>query len=134
MALPFETEGTILTQENADHINKRHVLKPENGERTAKFDSQINIVDLLKTVSELTWEENSKDVYILQEGWKPWHGHFRLFAFNLNRQIGVDPDDFPAKHIAVYYSEKVPGEKWEIITAFPFNFAYYAKFQGFKHR
>ena len=27
MASPFETEGTFLTQEQADHINERHVLR-----------------------------------------------------------------------------------------------------------
>ena len=26
MASPFETEGTFLTQEQADHINERHVF------------------------------------------------------------------------------------------------------------
>ena len=111
MALPFESEGAILTQENADHITKRHVLKAENGERRATFDSQINIVDLLKTVSELTWDENNEDVCIIQEGWKQNHGHFRLFVFNLHRRIGVDPDGFPANHVAVYYAEKGAGRE-----------------------
>lgn len=133
MALPFETEGTFLTQEQADHINERHVSKHENV-RASKFNRQIDIVYLLKTVSELTWEENNEDVCMLQEGWKQNHGHFRLFVFKLKQQIGVDPDGFPAKHLAVYYSEKVPGEKWKIITAYPFNFAYYGKFLAWKNR
>ena len=133
MALPFETEGTFLTQEQADHINERHVSKHENV-RASKFNRKIDIVYLLKTVSELTWEENNEDVCMLQEGWKQNHGHFRLFVFKLKQQIGVDPDGFPAKHLAVYYSEKVPGEKWKIITAYPFNFAYYGKFLAWKNR
>ena len=133
MALPFETEGTFLTQEQADHINERHVSKHENV-RASKFNRQIDIVYLLKTVSELTWEENNEDVCMLQEGWKQNHGHFRLFVFKLKQQIGVDPDGFPAKHLAVYYSEKVPGEKWKIITAYPLNFAYYGKFLAWKNR
>ena len=29
MASPFETKGTFLMQEQADHINERHVLKHE---------------------------------------------------------------------------------------------------------
>ena len=133
MALPFETEGTFLTQEQADHINERHFSKHENV-TTSKFNMQIDLLDLLKTVSELTWEENNEDVCILQEGWKQNHGHFRLFVFHLQQQIGVDPDGFPVKHLAVYYSEKVPGEKWEIITAYPFNFAHYGKFLAWKNR
>ena len=55
MASPFETEGTFLTQEQADHINERHVFKNEHL-RASKFESQIDLVDLLKAVSELTWE------------------------------------------------------------------------------
>ena len=55
MASPFETEGTFLTQEQADHINERHVLKHEHV-RASKFESQIDLVDLLKTVSE-PWED-----------------------------------------------------------------------------
>ena len=88
MASPFETEGTFLTQEQADHINERHVLKHEHV-RASKFESQIDLVDLLKTVSELTWEENSEDVSVIHEGWNEYHGHFYLFVFKLNRQIGV---------------------------------------------
>ena len=131
MASPFETEGTFLTQEQADHINERHVLKHEHV-RASKLESQIDLVDLLKTVSELTWEENSEDMSVIHEGWNEYH--FYLFVFKLNRQIGADPDDFPAKHLAVYYSEKVPGEKWQIISAYPFNFAYHSKFLSRKSR
>ena len=134
MASPFETEGTFLTQEQADHINERHVLKHEHV-RASKFESQIDLVDLLKTVSELTWEENSEDVSVVHEGWNEYHGHFYLFLFKLNQQIGADPDGFPAKHLAVYYSEKVPSEKWQMIfSTYPFNFAYHSKFLSRKNR
>ena len=57
MASPFETEGSFLTQEQADHINERHVFKKEHV-RTSKFGLQFDLVDMLKNVSELTWEEN----------------------------------------------------------------------------
>ena len=30
MALPFETEGAFLTQEQADHINERHVSRDKH--------------------------------------------------------------------------------------------------------
>ena len=132
MASPFETEGTFLTQEQADHINERHVFKNEHL-RASKFESQIDLVDLLKAVSELTWEHH-EDVSAIHEGWNEYHGRFYLFVFKLNRQIGTDPEGFPAKHIAVYYSEKVPGEKWQIISAYPFNFAYYCQFLSRKNR
>ena len=133
MALPFETDGTFLTQEQADHINERHVSKDQNV-KASKFDSQIDLVNLLQTVSELTWEQESEDVSVIREGWNEYHGHFYLFVFNINQQIGVDPEGFPAKHIAVYYSEKVPGEKWQIISAYPFNWAFYSQFLSRKNR
>ena len=123
MASPFETEGTFLTQEQADHINERHVSKNEH----------LRAFDLLKAVSELTWEHH-EDVSVIHEGWNEYHGRFYLFVFKLNQQIGTDPEGFPAKHIAVYYSEKVPGEKWQIISAYPFKFAYYSQFLSRKNR
>ena len=132
MASPFETEGTFLTQEQADHINERHVSKNEHL-RASKFESQIDLVDLLKAVSELTWEHH-EDVSVIHEGWNEYHGRFYLFVFKLNWQIGTDAEGFPAKHIAVYYSEKVPGEKWQIISAYPFKFAYYSQFLSRKNR
>ena len=133
MASPFETEGTFLTQEQADHINERHVSKKEHV-KTSKFKSDFDLVDLLKNLSKLTWERNNEDVWIVNEGWKEGHGRFYLFVFKLNEQIGVDPEGFPARHIAVYYSEKVPGEKWQIISAYPFNWAFYSQFLSRKNR
>ena len=124
---PFETEGAFLTQQQADHINERHVFRQEHV-RTSLFSSNVNLVDLLKDVSELTWEEDNENVTLLDEGWKEWHGLFYLFVFKVNNQIGKDPYGFPADHIAVYYSEKIPSEKWEIITAYPFTRGYYKQF------
>lgn len=51
---------------------------------------------MLKNVSELTLEENSEDAVLLDEGWKECQGHFYLFMFKVNKQIGVDPEGFPA--------------------------------------
>ena len=133
MASAFETEGAFLTQEQADHINERHVFRKEHV-KTSLFSSHLNLVDLLKDVSELTWEKDDENVTLLDEGWKEWHGHFYLFVFKVNKQIGVDPEGFPAKHIAVYYSEKVAGEKWKIISAYPFTFTYHSQFLSRKYR
>ena len=130
---PFETEGAFLTQQQADHINERHVFRQEHG-KTSLFSSCVNLVDLLKDVSELTWDKDNEDVTLLSEGWKDWHGQFYLFVFQVYKQIGADPEGFPAHHIAVYYSEKNPGEKWEIITAYPFTRGYYKQFLFKKNR
>ena len=86
MASPFETEGTFLTQEQADHINERHVFKKEHV-KASKFGSQIDLVDLLKDISELTWEENNKDVMVVHEGWNEGHGHFICSCLNSTSKL-----------------------------------------------
>ena len=54
MATPFETEDTILTQKQADHINERHVYITEHP-RASKFLLTFNL-------SQRTWEEEDEDV------------------------------------------------------------------------
>ena len=114
MASPFETEGSLLMQAQADHINERHVFRTEHV-KTSKFWLQFNLVDMLKNLSELTWEQDNEDVVLLKQGWKESHGHFYLYVFKVKEQIGFDPEHFPANHIAIYNSQKVTGEKWQII-------------------
>ena len=37
MASPFETEGSFLTQAQADHINERHVFRTEHVKKPLTF-------------------------------------------------------------------------------------------------
>ena len=129
MASPFETEGSFLMQEQANHINERHVFRT-NHLKASKFwlRLQFNWVNMLKNLSELTWEKDNEDVVLL-EGWKDAHG-----IFEVAEQFAFDTEDFPAYHIAIYYSEKVPGEKWKIITAYPFTWGYYSQFLSRKNK
>ena len=133
MASPLETEGSFLTQAQADHINERHVFRTEHV-KTSNFWLQFNLVNMLKNLSELTWEQDNDDVVLLEQGWKESHGHFYLYVVKVDEQIGFDPEDFPANHIVIYYSEKVPGEKWKIITAYPFTWGFYSKFLSRKNK
>lgn len=61
MATPFETEDTILTQEQADHINERYVYITEHP-RTSKFLLTFNLLSTLANLSQRTWEEEDEDV------------------------------------------------------------------------
>ena len=79
MASPFETEGSFLTQARADHINERHVFRTEHV-KTSNFWLQFNLVDMLKNLSELTWEQDNEDVVLLEQGWKD--GSFRNHQLN----------------------------------------------------
>lgn len=56
MATPFETEDTILTQQQADHINERHVYITEHP-RASKFLLTFNLLSTLANLSQRTWEE-----------------------------------------------------------------------------
>ena len=75
MASPFETCDTILTQEQADHINERHVPITEHP-RTSKFWLTFNLSSTLADLSAKTWEEENEDVELLEKGWKEGHGHY----------------------------------------------------------
>ena len=74
MASPFETCDTILTQEQADHINERHVFITEHPQ-TLKFWLTFNLSSTLADLSTKTWEEDNEDVERLEDGWKKGHGH-----------------------------------------------------------
>ena len=124
MATPFERHDTILTQEQADHINERHVYITKHL-RTSKFWLTFNLSSTLADLSQRTWETH-EDVQLLEDGWKKGHGHYYLYVFAVHETIGRDPEGFPAKHIAIYYSEKHVGNKWEIISAYPFTRSYHA--------
>ena len=65
MASPFETCDTILTQEQADHINERHVHEHP---RTSKFWLTFNLSSTLADLSAKTWEEENEDVELLEDG------------------------------------------------------------------
>ena len=132
MASPFETCDTILTQEQADHINEQHVFITEHP-RTSKFWLTCNLSSTLADLSAKTSEEENEDVELLEEGWKKGHGHYYLYVFAFHKTIGRDPDGFPPKHNAIYYSEKREGNKWEIVSAYPFTSTYHTMFLS-KHK
>jgi len=127
MAFPFETCDTILTQEQADHINERHVFS-ETHPRTSKFKLTFNLSTTLAYLATKTWDQGNADIQLIEHGWKEGHGRFYLYVFAMSKIIGKDPEGFPARHIAMYFPEKKPGDKWAIISAYPFTRTYHAMF------
>lgn len=91
MATPFETEDTILTQEQADHINERHVCITKHP-RASKFWLTFNLLSTLADLSQRTWEED-EDVQLLESGWKEGHRNYYLYVFAVH-EIGRDPHGF----------------------------------------
>lgn len=68
MAETFETIDVILTKEQADHINVRHLDRHQH-ERTAKL---FNLKATLGLLSRRNWEKRD-DVKLMEQGWKRGH-------------------------------------------------------------
>ena len=71
MAEAFETIDVILTTEQAEHINERHVDLNQHT-RTSKFLPSFNLTATHGLLSRRTWE-NRPDVQLLERGWKRGH-------------------------------------------------------------
>ena len=119
----FETTDSILSPTAVAHILERHVTQ-DSTRRQALFSPTFPLQDRLQTVGWYTWEA-SEHVILLAEGFREGHGHYRLFRFPMNELVGTDPWGFPAYSLAVYYAEPHVGEKWQIITAYPWTDCYY---------
>ena len=126
MAIPFETWDVVLTKQQADHINQRHVNFIKHP-RTSKFFLTFNLSATLGLLSRRTWERRV-DVELIEQGWRQGHGQYYLYTFAVKKIIGQDPHGFPAKHIAIYYAQKIESLKFEIITAYLYTASYNAYF------
>jgi len=65
MAFAFETRDTILTQEQADHINARHVSK-ETHPRTSKFKLSFNLSSTLVYLATKTWDNENAEMELIE--------------------------------------------------------------------
>lgn len=119
----FETSDTILSPTAVAHILERHVT-PDSNRQQALFLASFPLQDRLQSVGWYTWEA-SEHAVLLDEGFREGHGHYRMFRFPMNELIGHDPWGFPAYSLAVYYAEPTIGEKWHIISAYPWTDCYY---------
>lgn len=119
MATSFETSDVLLTRQQADLINDRHVNVIKHP-RTSKFWLNFDLTATLALLSRRTWEQRV-DVKLIEQGWKRGHGNYYLYVLAVRKIIGRDPHGFPAKHIAIYYAQKEPEGKWEIISAYPYT-------------
>ena len=120
---PFTTKDSILTKAAASHITDRHLTREPNVKKSL-FCATFPLDDALKSAGWYTWEENSKYAMLLETGFRKGHGIYRIYVFDFGRHIGWDPEGFATTKMAIYYAEPVPGEKWEIISAYPWTFTY----------
>ena len=119
----FETSDSILTPTAAKHILDRHV-NSDPDRKTALFSSTFPLQERLESVGWYTWTDN-ENATLIQQGFRNGHGHYRLYVFPMDRLVGWDPWAYPTHSLAVYYAELHAGEKWNIITAYPWSEWYY---------
>ena len=124
---PFSTSDSILMKEATTHIVERHLIHTP-GVKKSIFCTTFPLEETLQRVGWYTWDANSPFAVLLEQGFKDGHGTYRLYVFDLDRHVGFDPEGFPTTKLAVYYSEHVAGEKWNIVTAYPWTFAYHCLF------
>ena len=125
MAVSFENSYVILSQERAEHINERHVdLDKEH--RASKFLPFFNLTSTLALLARKTFQD-SQDYKIIEQGYKRGHGYFYIYIFKMKKVIGVCPWGYPTDEICIYFSWKEAyGDKFRIISAYPFSHAYYS--------
>ena len=76
MAVAFETSDMILSKEQAEHINYRHV--EINEQHTSKFKRSFNL-----TVTRKTWVPELEGNYgIIECGFKHGHGEYYIYMFS----------------------------------------------------
>ena len=124
MAVSFENNYVVLSEERARHINERHV-ELDKGYNASKFLRGFNITSTLAFLTRKTFKD-SADYYIIEEGYKRRHGYFYMYVFKMNKVIGICPWGYPTDEICIYFSWKEAyGQKFRIISAYPFSRAYY---------
>ena len=126
MAVIFENKNVIITEERMQHIMERHVNVPKYTKNTSVFFETFNLVSTLAFLTQKTWKED-ESYEVVEQGWKEGHGNYFLYVFQMKKPVGIDPWGFPSKKLAVYYSWRQEyGDKFKIISAYPFSEAFYA--------
>ena len=103
MAVAFETSNTILTKEQAEHINFSHV--EINNERASKFKRNFNAT---ASWALLMWKlvEVEGNYEIIDCGFKHGYGEYYLSVLRMGKMIGYDPYGFPSRELCIYFSWK----------------------------
>ena len=90
-----------------------------------KVPQAQEIVSTLAFLTSKTWRDD-ETYEIIEQGWKQAHGNYFLYVFEMRKPVGVDPWGFPSKKLAIYYSWRPEyGDKFKIISAYPFSEAFY---------
>ena len=125
MASSFENSDVILSKENAEHINERHVRLDINT-KASKFKQPFNLTSCLVCLTKMMWEEQS-NYEIIQEGFiHEGHVLYFMYVFTLTKVIGMDPWGFPSRKICIYFSWRPSTDsRFHIISTYPYSVNYY---------
>ena len=105
MAVAFKTSDTILTKEQAEHINFLHI--EINNLRALRFKRNFNLTAALALLTRNTWVPEVEGNYeIIDRGFKHRHGKYYIYVFWMGKVIGYDPYCFPSREVGIYFSWK----------------------------
>ena len=133
MAVKLKNAYVTHSQEHAQHINERHVdVDKEHG--ASEFLRFFNLTTTLALLVRKTFLD-THDYEIIEEGYKAGHGYYFINVFKMKKVIGVCPWGYPTDMICVHFSWKEAyGDKFKIITAYPFSSAYHFFFKQTKSK
>lgn len=123
MALAFEAD-MILSKEQAEHINFRHI--EINDQCASKFKRSFNLTVTLALLTRETWVSELEGNYdIIERGFKHGHGEYYICVFRIGTVISYDPYGFSNWVIFICFSWKaIYGDKLAVISAYPFSRCY----------
>ena len=94
----FESNYVMLSQEHAEHINKRHVVLDKNL-GAFKFLWSFNLASTVAYLTRKTFL-HSDDYEIIEEGYKAGHGYYYMYVFKIKKVVGVCPWAYPTTRFA----------------------------------
>ena len=81
--MSFENNYVMLSKEQAQHINQRHVdLDKER--RVSKFLRGFNLTSTLAYLTRKTFQDGP-DYKIIEQGYKRNHGYFYIYVFKMKK-------------------------------------------------
>ena len=121
MAVAFETSDMILTKEQAEHINFRHVER--NDQCASKFIRTFNLTATLALLTRKTWVPEREGNYeIIERGFKHGHGEYYIYVFRMGKVIGYDPLAFPVgKFVYILAGKRNMETSWLLSQLIPFQ-------------
>ena len=129
--MAFENCDVVLSKDHFKHIQERHV-REDLHLQASKLRKNFHLVSCLARLTKRTWQD-SDEYEIIDEGFRPGHGHYYMYVFTLHKVIGTDLWGFPTKKICIYYACRPWMDGRFHISAYPYSSNYDHFLKARKH-